>query len=247
MMKLKFSVFSLLILTGLSVNAQEHETGPEGHPVAIKWAPSSLAFGKLTFGGEYSLSQKKAVTLVVGIPMKTTWKQEIDGEKESLTHKAFSIMGGYRMYLGRGDGNGAYFEPYVKYLKYDASSVIDIELDGTDRDFAITGEYSGIGVGAQLGVQFLIAKKFVIDFYFLGPEANSAKSSLRLQELGNGAAWDNADAEDAEQEIRDIVEDIPILKNKVDIDVNAAQKNVSAVYKGFLPGMRFGLSFGWRF
>jgi hypothetical protein len=246
-MNLKFSVFILFILTCFSATAQENETGLEGHPVAVKWAPSGLAFGKLTLGGEYSLSQKKAVTLVVGIPVKSTWRQEIDGEKESLTHKTFSIMGGYRMYLGKGDGNGAYFEPYVKYLKYDAASVVNIEIDGSDRDFAITGEYSGIGVGAQLGAQFLIAKKIVIDFYFLGPEANSSKSSLLLQESGNGAAWDADDAQDAEQEIRDIVEDIPILKNKVEIGVNATEKNVSAAYKGFMPGIRFGLSFGWRF
>jgi hypothetical protein len=246
-MKPKVLSFTLFILSGLFASAQEYATGLEGHPVAIKWSPASLAFGKIGLSGEWSISQKRAATLSIGIPVKTTWNQKIDGENESFTHKTFSVMGGYRMYLGNGDGNGAYFEPYVKYVKYDASSIVDIDLDGTTRDFSVTGKYSGIGLGGQLGAQFLIAHAFVVDFYFLGPEANISKSDLLLQELGNGPAWDIGDEQDAEQEIEDIVDDIPILKNKVKIDVNGQQKNVRASYKGFLPGIRFGLSIGWRF
>lgn len=234
-----------LFAVGFSAFAQDESSNP--HHVIVKWAPSGIYFGKISVGGEYNLTRKSALTLNFGIPFNKTLSHEIDDEKESLTHKTSSIMGGYRLYMGKGEGRGFYFEPYIKYLNYNASSVVDAELEGTSRDFAVNGKYTGVGAGIQLGAQFLIAKKFAIDFYFLGPEANSANTRIVMMELGNGAPWDSGEAADAEDEIQDVINDIPIIKNKAKVAVNPNQRTVIASYKGFLPGYRFGLSFGWKF
>lgn len=235
----------LPLFTG--VKAQSEDKPAFDKSFIIKWSPASLAFGKIGLGSEFNFKQKKSITFNVGIPFEKTLTAEVDGEDRSLTMKTMSVMAGYRMYFGKKPMRGLYLEPYLKYLKNEATTNTDFEIDGTERPFLVTSDYSGFGVGAQFGVQFLIAKRVAIDFYFLGPEANSAKHDFMAQETGAGLPWSNAEAQDAENEINDFVNDIPLLKNNLDVTVSAANRNVKTSYNGFLPGIRFGLSIGIRF
>jgi hypothetical protein len=237
---------SLLTVICFSATAQDDEE-ISTYSVGLKWAPAGLYFGKITLGGEYNMNMKKSITLTLGIPFNQPTTYKLDGDKQTITQKTFSAMAGYRVYLGQGNMHGLYFEPYVKYLKNNASFVTDADIDGSSRDFAVTSEYTGVGVGAQLGAQFLIGNHFTVDFYFLGPEANSAKHNIFMQELGSGAPWDAQESADAEDELNDTFKDVPLIGKKLKIDVNADQRSVSSEYKGFLPGFRFGLSFGYRF
>ncbi len=242
----KITTLICLTLAINSLNAQNDQPAFE-NSFAIKWSPASLAFGKIGLGSEFNFKRKKSITFSAGIPMEQRLSWKIDGEDRNLTMKTFSLMAGYRMYFGKKPMKGLYIEPYLKYLDNKASTNTDFDIDGTNRPFVVTSEYSGVGVGAQLGVQFVIAKRVVIDWYFLGPEANSSKHNLVAQETGGGAPWSNAEAQDAEDEINDFVNDIPLLKDNLDVTVNANARNVRTNFKGFLPGFRFGLSIGIRF
>lgn len=229
-------------------SAQDNESGGGlAGAVAVKWAPASIYFGKLSFSGEYSLNDKQSLTLGVGIPFNKTVRQEIDDEEESLTHKTFSLMAGYRFYLGKRPGNGLYLEPFIKYLTHDAHSILEGDVGGSTRQFHFTSDYSAVGVGGQLGVQFTIGNNFMIDLYFLGPEANIAKHETLSREIGAGPPWDAQDAQDAEEEIKDFFSDIPLLKDKLEVTVNANSRSANTKYSGFLPGIRAGVSIGFRF
>lgn len=240
---LSFSLF-LLCLPSFS---QETETRVFNPSFVAKWAPAGLAFGKISIGTEYNFKHKKSVTFNIGIPSSFDITQNIDNVDRTLTMKTFSVMGGYRMYLGKRPMTGVYFEPYLKYLDNKTSTNTDFDLDGNNKQFLVTSNYKGVGLGAQLGVQFMIAKSVVFDFYFLGPEANSATFDLDAQETGAGSPWDNAEAADAESEINNFLNDVPLLGNNTTFTVNAAQRNVHATFKGFVPGIRFGISIGVRF
>ncbi|HEX7844220.1 MAG TPA: DUF3575 domain-containing protein [Chitinophagaceae bacterium] len=237
------SCFSILS----HVQAQKDDKPAFDQSVAVKWSPASIFFGKIGLGAEYNFKRKASVTFNVGVPFEKETTFEIDNEDRNLSTKTFSIMAGYRMYLGKKPVKGFYIEPYLKYLDNKSITNTDFDIGLTNRPFLVTSEYSGIGIGAQLGVQFLIAKRVVIDWYLLGPEANISKHDLLAQETGNGLPWTNAEAQDAEDEINDFVNDIPLLKNNLDVTVNAAAKNVKTHYKGFLPGIRSGISIGIRF
>jgi hypothetical protein len=102
-------------------------------------------------------------------------------------------------------------------------------------------------VGAQLGVQFLIANRVVFDIFLLGPEANSSKQHILMKDISSTMPWDPAMAADAEKELKDIVQDVPIIGDKVEVKVNSSAKEVTADYSGFLPGFRGGISIGLRF
>ena len=214
---------------------------------AVKWNPSSLYFGKIGLQGEYNFKKKRSLTFAVGIPMSKTTTVKMDDEDRDVEMKTFSLMGGYRMYLGKKNMTGLYFEPYLKYVKNDAATLISTDLDGEPVDFATTSQYSGFGLGAQLGVQFMIAKKITLDFFFLGPEANTVKHSVLMKDISSTLPWDPNQAADAEKEINESIGDLPIIGNKLKVAVDANKKTVSSEYKGFLPGVRFGLSVGVRF
>jgi hypothetical protein len=108
-----------------------------------------------------------------------------------------------------------------------------------------TSQFSSVGVGAQLGVQFMIAKRVTFDFFFLGPEANTVKHTMVMRDLSS-TAWDASMAADAQDEANKMVDDLPIVGKKLQIAVDANKKTITSDYSGFLPGIRFGLSVGVR-
>lgn len=244
MKKLIFS--SLCFVMIFSVNAQEKEQNAFKSSYALKWNPSGIYFGKLALQGEYNFKMKKSFTLNVGVPMSKSISVKMDDKDRNLDIKTFSLMGGYRMYLGKKTMTGIYFEPYLKYVKNDASAIISGDLDGSEVDFLTSSSYSATGVGGQLGVQFMIAKRVTFDFFFLGPEANSTKHKVTMKDL-TSSSWDSNDAADAEKEINDNIGDVPVIGKKLKVTVDANNKIVSSEYKGFLPGVRFGLSLGFHF
>jgi hypothetical protein len=249
-MKKVFLAVSCLLLFSITWAQSEEakDEKPQFMPsTAIKWNPSSLYFGKIGLQGEYNFKRKKSITFAVGIPMSKATSVEMDDEDRDVEMKTFSVMGGYRMYLGKKTMTGVYFEPYLKYVKNDAATLIDTDLGGEPAIFATTSKYSGFGVGAQLGVQFMIAKRVVFDFFFLGPEANSVKHTVIMRDINSAGSWDVQEAADAENEINESIGDLPVIGNKIKVAVDAANKTVSSEYKGFLPGIRFGLSVGVRF
>jgi hypothetical protein len=212
----------------------------------LKWNPLSIKFGKISMFGEYNYRPKRSITLGIGIPFDYQNEYTINDDRQDVTTQTPSVMAGYRMYMGKKPVSGFYFEPYLKYLKNDIESFIFTDLDNDPVIFRATSKYSGFGVGAQLGVQFMIAKRVALDLFFLGPEANLSKVNFEARDISS-SSWDSQDAAEAEQKIKDIVNDIPVIGDNIKIDVDASTRRVKADYNGFLPGIRAGISVGVRF
>jgi hypothetical protein len=244
----KMIVGALLLIVVSNAQAQEKKEKKSFTPsYAVKWNPASLAFGKIGMFGEYNYKRKKSITFGIGIPAEKKHTFELDDEDRTIFMKTFSIMGGYRMYLGKKTMTGFYFEPYLKYVKNDASFSFKGDLNNKPTTFNTTSNYSAIGVGAQLGVQFMIAKRVVFDFFLLGPEANTAKHTVVMKDVSSVLPWSAQDAADAEKEINDNIGDVPIIGDHLKVKVDANARTVSSEYKGFLPGFRGGATIGVRF
>lgn len=245
MKKLIFLMAGIMICC--LVSAQQSNYPDHTKSVALKFAPASIMAGKLTFGGEYNYKHRNSITVVAGFPFSKTNTVEYEGSKSDVETKAFSLLAGFRHYLGKKTMSGFYIEPYVKYLEHDAKGLIHSDLDGQQVIFNSYSDYKGIGIGAQLGVQFVIARAVVLDLFLVGPEANSTKFSSGFTDITNNAAWNYADAREAEQQISDVLKDIPVVGDKIDIQVDTEKRNVSAAFSGFVPGFRIGASVGIRF
>ena len=245
MKKFLLALTSFIVLNSFHAQAQG-DSATFAPSFAVKWNPESLVFGKISLLGEYNLKHKKSITFGIGIPASHSTTIELDDKDRRIEMKTFSVMGGYRMYLGKKTMTGVYFEPYLKYVKNDAKAVIDADLNGRTVNFVTTSKYSGTGVGAQLGVQFMIARRVVFDLFFLGPEANTASHKVVMHDTSS-QPWTQAEADDAQNAIDDNIGDLPIVGDKLKVVVDRNSKTVSSDYSGFLPGVRFGLSVGIRF
>ncbi|RYG04388.1 MAG: DUF3575 domain-containing protein [Chitinophagaceae bacterium] len=242
------TLFLILILVLLTISNIFSQTAQEAHTSAIvKWAPATLAAGKLTAGSEINFGGKGSLDLVLGFPLSTTRTIKHDEKESELETKAFSVLLGYRHYFGRKQMRGLYLEPYAKYLRHQAEGIISSDLLEELAQMDTKTKYEGFGIGAQLGVQFLIAKRVSIDFYFLGIEANTTNFKTHSVDVANALPWTILQTTEARRQLEETYADVPFVKNKVEIEINQDKKEANSSYKGFLPGLRFGASIGVKF
>jgi hypothetical protein len=156
-------------------------------------------------------------------------------------------MAGYRHYLMNKNMKGFYIEPYAKYLRHDANGLLNYDLNNSRVIFDSDSKYQGVGVGAQIGLQLIISRSIVLDLYLLGPEANSAKYSFTAKDVSNNPGWSVAEKNEIENELRELLNDIPLVGNKAEVKVDTDNKTITTTYAGFVPGIRVGGSVGIRF
>jgi len=238
-MKTKLLLVALLFTIQLSAQKTSN--------VVVKWAPGALAFGKISVGGEYNFKPRKSITLQVGIPNARTYTVDYDGKDSDIKLEGTSVLAGFRYYLSKRQVSGFYIEPYGKYLSQEGSGILKGELVNEPSDFDTKFTYKAFGVGAQLGLQFLIANRVALDFFVIGPEANMAEVGFNARDISSNLPWTQEAADEARADIEEAIRDIPIIGDKTTIKVDRATKSVAVDYDGFLPSLRFGASIGIRF
>lgn len=236
----------LLLLTLSLYGLATGQTSNVKPSIALKWAPTGIVFGNISLQGEYNFG-KNSLTAKIGIPFNKHQTFQFDDKDADFSMRATSFLAGYRTYLSKKHMRGLYFEPYFKYVHHTSEGTGNAVLGGEPVIMSFTNDYNGTGLGIQLGVQFLMAKKFVIDLFFLGPEINSSKNNFRSVETSSTIPWTTVQASEAEQDIRDFIDQFPFIRHRVNVTVDQNNKTVLADFKGVLPGYRIGVSFGFAF
>jgi hypothetical protein len=235
---MKFFILVFGLIGSMACSAQENSPN-----ISLKWAPLGLIPGNISLHGEYNFG-KNSLTAKIGIPLSTERSIEYD-DKDALFHmKTTSFMAGYRTYLSKRHMKGFYFEPFFKYVHHSSEGTGNAVINSQTVAMDFINNYDGIGIGAQLGVQFLIKKRVVIDLFFLGPEINAARNKFRSIETTDAIPWTQVEASEAEQDIREFIDRFPFIRNKVGVMVDRENKTVTADFKGALPGLRTGISIG---
>ena len=215
--------------------------------ISVKIVPTGLLLGTLGLQGEYSFTGKNSLTAKIGFPVTAhhTFLYETNDAKFDL--KAFSFLAGYRTYLSKKHMRGLYFEPYLKYVNHNSEGIGTGTINAKLVTMSFSNQYNAAGLGVQLGTQFIIRKRFVIDFFFLGPEINAATSNFKAVETSSSLPWTAIESYEAEADIKNFIEDIPFISNRTEIRVNPDNRTVTADFKGPLPGLRVGISAGIAF
>ena len=229
---------TILLLLGLNCFCQKAAY------TAFKWAPSGLILGNLSLYGEYSFG-RKSLTAKLGIPVNTRQTLRYDDRDASFRMKATSFLAGYRSYLSRKPMKGLYLEPFFKYVHHSSEGTGRGLMGGHLVTMDFTNEYNGAGFGLQLGVQFLIAKRIVVDVYVPGPELNLARNTLKAHETSSYLPWTNSDANDVEQDMRAFIDKFPFIRKRTALMVDQKHKTVTANFNGLLPGIRAGIAVGF--
>lgn len=212
--------------------------------ITLKWAPTGLILGNVSLQGEYSFLKKSSLTAKLGVPFNRHYDANFDGHEVDMSMKAFSFLAGYRKYLSKRVLKGFYVEPFFTYVHHTGDGTGEGNLDNQTVTMDFTNAYNGAGIGVQLGSQFIIAKRLVIDLFFFGPQLTSSRSNFRAIDYSDSSAWNTIQANEAENDIRKFLNQFPFIKNKVDVHVDKANRTVTADFNGALVGVRFGVSIG---
>jgi hypothetical protein len=212
--------------------------------VTLKWAPTGLILGDFSFQGEYGFINKSSLTAKIGVPFNRSYHANFDGHDVDMSMRAFSFLAGYRKYLSKQILKGLYIEPFFTYAHHTSDGTGEGDLDNQPVTMDFTNAYNGTGIGIQLGSQFIIAKRLVIDLFFLGPQLTASITNFRAIDYNESSAWSTIQANEAEQDIKTFLNQFPFIKNKVNVHVDSPNKTVTADFKGPLVGVRFGVSIG---
>lgn len=243
-MKKPIGLVIFLLYSLIAFSQKKYVPETDSATIAFKWAPTGLVLGSLSLYGEYNFG-KQSLTAKIGIPITAHHTLSYDGQDASFNMRATSFLAGYRIYLSeKKHMNGLYFEPYFKYVHHSGEGTGTAVLDSRDVVLTFTNEYNGIGIGAQLGAQFRIKKRFLIDLFFLGPELNSASNHFKATEKTSNLKWSDSEAQDAAKDIQDFIDKFPFVGNNTTIMTDAENRAITADFKGLLPGYRLGVSFG---
>ncbi|MEM7372447.1 MAG: DUF3575 domain-containing protein [Bacteroidota bacterium] len=208
----------------------------------VKINPLGLAGRSLTLGYERVLQERQslAVTLNIslGLPGATASLIEDALSSEGIDDGSIGLSGfvltpQYRFYSAKnGAPKGFYVAPYLRYSSRTLAFGGQFDRIPTDVSFRL----SGIGVGLQLGAQWIIGDKVSIDWYFLGLGANYNTLT---------ATYISANASEIEGDIRAELTDLPIIGNGITTEIQGNELKARA--RAILPGFRSGISLGFAF
>ena len=244
-MRKNICVTFLLAICFIAVSAQTEKKN------IIKIYPISPFFGKTTLGYERVINEQSSVTFNLGLPtgvhidnyLSSNSSEGFDPKDGKL--KGLLIMSGYRLNLSkRGAPLGFYFEPFLKYEKFDLDilgSFIDDERDMFEG--SLKGDYSAFGLGVQFGAEWLISDVVSVDFTIIGTEAKLGTLELLYTDLSGGV-----DIHDVYTELEDAIDNVPIIGNKIELSKDENKGLVAMkLPKQFVPGLRFTFSLGIAF
>ena len=228
--------------------------GETGRKNVLKFLPTNLIFNSLSFEYERKLGKKNSIILGIGLPSSKSFAGKFtdNSGENKITNDAFSTMSlrlAYRHYSGKSiQPSGFYVSPYLKYQKFEVSA--DNNKTVTQGYPPITQNYtekydvsgSTMNLGLQLGVQFLIAKRVAVDFYFLGIEAGLANLNASVKSSNINMI------DEVETSVRDNIKDLPdFLAKKITV---TRKSNDQIDVKGDsmpYPWIRGGISIGIAF
>lgn len=227
---------------------------PKGRKNVVKFLPVNLAFNSASFEYERKFSPKSSFIIGVGLasPKPFAEKFNLGSEDNVIKNDAFGTMAvraAYRHYAGHRDQPvGFYFSPYLKYQKFTTNA--DNRRTITEENPPTTTQYdekydvkgNTLNFGIQWGVQFLIAKRLCIDFYFLGIEAGLANVTATVKSP-NVIMID-----EVEKGVRENIDKLPsFLASKIEVTRNGSDQ-VDVVGKSMpYPWLRSGISIGIAF
>lgn len=211
----------------------------------IKVGLSDIVYGDYSLSYERMINSNNSLTLKVGYlqPNSSLLIKPTYFSTSELTVKSvdggFNTSAEYRFYLGKQKApRGFYVAPYARYGQINGvyTDVVRETL------FNVSSTGSMMGVGVQLGAQWLIKNLISIDFSFFG--AGIERYCAKLQ-------YKTADRTDYDYnkitgDIYNYIDDVNYLAKRLTFDVHNPNYMVAKLPFLF-PGFRFSVSVGVAF
>ncbi len=209
----------------------------------VKLNLPNLFFGNITLNYERILSARNSVALNVGFirPQKPIgFINDAFNTDESISAPEFSgitATGEYRFYgKNKGAGRGFYFAPYARYANHKLTFNTDIQDNFTN----VATQLSAVGLGGQIGMQWLVKDRVVIDWGILGLAAQWYTSKTTY----TSPLGEEINFEEIKADLIAEIDDSPI-SNK--LEFTTTENSLEAKLPFLFGGARTYLSVGYKF
>ncbi|MXV53253.1 DUF3575 domain-containing protein [Pedobacter sp. HMF7647] len=141
-------------------------------------APVIFSDRYLVFGYERMVKKNQSFSISVGrfgLPYFVGGDGDSVTIQNNRTDKSFHISGDYRFYLSSENKfaapHGLYVGPYINYnwLKRNSDWTFYSSSGALKEQVGVDLDMNFIGIGAELGYQFILWKRLSLDFVLIGP------------------------------------------------------------------------------
>lgn len=243
-----FSLAVFLFFISLQVNAQQDSSKivhEKDYKNVLKLNITSwiLYSNGVQLNYERILSKKRSITLFGGIiqfPMPDVIANSPLNFDKNKSKSGFVLGSEYRFYLSAENKDaaphGVYLAPFISYYHFNNQRY---GHDTTNQDnLVLSTSMDFLNIGGELGYQFVIKKRFVIDCVMFGPALTSYYFGLKLTGSTSG---------DYSQQVQDILEAMkqkfPLLKDLT----NGQTVSTSGISNFWSLGFRYAIHIGYRF
>ena len=167
----------------------------------------------------------------------STSSLQFDRDKQK---SGYTFGADYRFYLAKENKyaapHGVYLAPYVSYYHFNNQRAGRDTLNGDNLTLSTSMNF--LNIGAELGYQFVIKNRFVIDCVLVGPALTSYDFNIKVAGSTSGIS---------NEQIKEIVdalkEKYPLLKD-VSSDGGLSTSGISNFWA---LGFRYAIHIGYRF
>lgn len=147
-----------------------------------------------------------------------------------------------RLYVSKAAMKGFYIAPYLRYSSFDLKLPFNYDYTHpvtgpATKPADFTGKVSAISGGVMLGTQFNIAKRLVLDIWWIGGHYGSSSGDL------NFASTLSSEEQQGLRETLDDFDPTP-FKIKYEVNANGARIESDGPWAGFRG---LGINLGFRF
>jgi hypothetical protein len=217
-----------------------------------KFTFTSLIFRNIQLQYERVLNRKFSAGLTYSFipegdfPFRDRIINSVDNEDavsryiENATLQYSSFTPEIRFYLGKGYGKGFYLAPFYRHTSYTLDNInfyYDTD-EGFEEKLDTGGDLSSNTFGLQIGSQFNLGSRLILDWYIMGPHYGSSSGDLSGR---TGRTLSETEQQSLKNELDEI--DFPLGDFSNEVNSNGAIVKVDGPW----AGIRAGLALGYRF
>lgn len=189
-----FLTLGLFLLISVSSFAQNESEEPKEFKNSIRYnisTPSILGIENIILGYERVLGKNRSFTVALGLnnlPFLNVGSDLTGDSGVKLIgdgkNSGFHFSGDYRFYLkseNKFDApRGVYIGPYYSFNSYNRGNEWALNTENFDGNVSTDLFFRINSIGGELGYQFLLGKRFLLDFTMFGPGLAFYKTGIGL-------------------------------------------------------------------
>jgi len=238
-------------LLGFSAIAQTNDSIPKPskdlkNTIKFTLTPKLLYPNSYLFNYERVIRKNQTITLFGGyteLPLSLDLQLADAKLGKTKDNSGYSIGADYRFYLPKENRNnaphGVYLAPYICFYHFQLVRELLYTYDSILYSTDLKSRVNILLIGGQLGYQFVLGKRFVIDAVVFGPAVSHYNFNAKFSEELHGIDTN----ETLEAVIDALKEKFPLLKDFTGDQGISKTGTETFWYVGF----RYDISIGFRF